>query len=136
MIEEDGALLLAELGFGTYDPDGPSTIFLAELPPEPAAAIAVAAYPGPAGNARVGHDQPRWQIAVRDEDRRTAANAAQAIYDQLVGLRNRSLASGAWLALCHPVQSGPIYMPTEAGGRARYVVNLALHLHRPTVHRS
>lgn len=136
-MSQDGAQLLAELGFGTYAPTSTtSTIFLNELPPEPAAAIAVASYPGPAGDARIGYDQPRWQVAVRDNDPRQAEATAQAVYDTLVGLRNRPLASGAWLVLIHPVQSGPVWMPSEERGRTRYVVNLALHLHRRTVHRA
>lgn len=135
MSNEDIAWLLHERGHGTYVPAGAGSIFLDQLPAEPATALAVTDYPGPPGNAGIGHDQPRVQVTVRNEDQRAAKAAAQAIYDDFVGMRSRHLASGAWLALCHPVQSGPVWMPSEERGRTRYVVNLAFHLHRPTVHR-
>ena len=135
-LTDDLAQLLHDLGLGTYDaPGGTSTIFLNELPAEPARAIAVALYPGPAGDAKLALDEPRVQLAVRDDDARTAETAAEAVYGALVGLRNRALASGSWLVLCHPVQSGPVWMPATERGRTRYVINLALHLHRPTPHR-
>lgn len=139
-LTEDLALLSHQLGHGVYIPgDSTSTIFLGQLPAEPAepeAAIAITPYPGLPGNAHIGHDQPRVQYAVRGgHDSRDPETLAQRIYDDLVGLRRHTLTSGAQLVLCHPVQSGPIWMPTEDRGRTRFVVNLALHLHRPTVHR-
>lgn len=137
MSNEDVAWLLHERGHGTYLAAAVGgTIFLDELPPEPARALAVADYPGPPGSAAIGHDQPRVQVAVRSDDRRAAKAAAQAVYDDLVGLGSRYLASGVWLALIHPVQSGPVSMPAGVAGRPQYVVNLALHLHRRTVHRA
>lgn len=136
-LTDDLARLAHDLDHGIYVPGSlTTTIFLGQLPTDPEVAIAIAPYPGLAGNAHIGHDQPRVQYAVRGGlDPRVAEDLAQRIYDDMVGLRRRTLTSGAQLVLCHPVQSGPIWMPTEERGRTRYIVNLALHLHRPTVHR-
>lgn len=130
-------MLLAELGLGTYNPTGTSTIFLGELPAEPEVAKAVTPYPGVAGNAKLGYDRPRMQIGVRGtQDYRTAADEAQAVYDALVGLRGRYLPSGTtWLALIAPVQSGPVWIPPGARDGRQFAVNVELHLHRPTLHR-
>lgn len=132
---EDVAELLAELGHGTYSAEDESSIFLGELPDQPTAAVAVAPYPGVAGNARIGYDRRRYQITVRRADYRTAETAADAIYADLAGLRHRPL-GGAWLALVAPVQSGPVWMPPETDANPRFVINVELHLHQPTVHRT
>ena len=133
---EDLARLLAERGHGSYVADATGgSIFLGELPPEPAAAIVVTPYPGAAGSARIGYDRPRYQITVRDPDYRTAETTAKTIYGDLAGLGNRALGP-AWLALIAPIQSGPIWTRPEADGRTRFAINFELHLHQPTPNRA
>lgn len=133
--DEALAVLLDDRGHGVYTAAGGGSIFLGRLPTTPDVAIAVTPYPGAAGDAGIGYDQPRYQIAVRGtQDYALARARAQAVYDDLVGLTHRQLGD-AWLVLIAPVQSGPVYMPPDEHDRQQFVINLALHLHRPTVHR-
>lgn len=135
-FDEDLAQLLHDLGLGVYDPTGTAspTIFLGELPAEPARALAVVLVPGGTSDARIGHDQPRARIVCRAPlDRRDAGRDAQAVYDALNGLTRRNLTSGAHLVLC--TSPGVIALVSEETDRHRYAVPLTAHLHRATVHR-
>ena len=133
--DEALAQLLAERGHGVYTTPAGGSIFLGRLPAAPDEALAVTPYPGAAGDAGIGYDQPRYQIAVRGgQDYAVTRARAQAVYDDLVGLTSRQLGD-AWLVLIAPVQSGPVYLPPDEHDRCQFVINLVLHLHRPTVHR-
>lgn len=137
-LSRDIALLLQARGHGTYTPGAVGgTITLGELPSTPDEAIAVAEYPGPPGDAALPWDQPRVQLTVRGgQSYEAAAARAQALYDALVGLGHVTFDSGAHASLIFPIQSGPVHMPRDGNGRARLVVNIGLHLHRPSPHRS
>lgn len=129
------AQLLAADGHGVYSTAAGGSIFCGELPDEPAEAIAVAPYPGPAGNAALPWDQPRFQVAVRGSSYTATEDRAAALYSALVGRAGVQLGD-AWVSLIYPIQSGPVWLPTSTRGRHTFLINLGLHLHRAGPHRT
>jgi hypothetical protein len=124
------AAYLAQLGHGTYStttPYEPDTvgIVLGMLPAAPDRCIAVTAYAGAEANTNEPYDQPNVQFRVRgDTDERTSRELAQAIYDDLHGLGVVDLPNGLRLFNAVGLQSGPIYIGTDANNRHENTVNL------------
>lgn len=139
LITESVALYLHNTGLGVYNPTGAGgTIYLDELPHEPAAALAIAQYGGDEASASLPYDTVSIQVRVRagNGDRRTAALLAQSMYDQLHGLGGVELPGGLWLCLCVGAQGGPIYLGRDQNERPEWTINFRAEFHRPTPHRS
>lgn len=134
---EEFATLAALLGLGTYSPTPPSTIFLKKLPDGPDSAIAIARYGGGESDAKLGYDEIRLQVRVRgpNTDYRIAETLAQAVYDQLHGLHDRTLPGGTWLTLMVGVQGGPVDLGEDEHGRPEYTVNFRAEVARATANR-
>ncbi|MFB4294793.1 minor capsid protein [Nonomuraea sp. ATR24] len=134
LLEEFG-LLAAELGLGTYGLDG--TIYLNTLPAAPDRCMAIARYPGPPSDSKNPWDEIRLQFRLRGptDDLTTVENDAQAVYDHLHGLSNRTLPGGTWLELMVGAQAGPIWMDRDGNDRPNWSVNFRCDLQRPTPHR-
>ncbi|MCG5220265.1 minor capsid protein [Streptosporangium sp. KLBMP 9127] len=134
-LEEFGRLL-AELGLGVYD--GPAgDIFLRKSPPEPDACLVVSRYPGPESDSKNPWDQVNLQIRVRGpaDDEDAVEERAQAVYDRLHGLDNRTLAGGTWLELMVGLQGGPIPIGQDGNNRPSWTVNVRCDVQRTTVNR-
>lgn len=135
-LTEDVARLLESRGHGTYRSDTiGGSIFLGDLPPEPAVALAVNPYPGVTANSKIGDDRPRVQIVNRGETYAAAEAAAEQLYFDLIGLRRIRLGP-AWLVLINGVNNRPIRLYGESGGRQVFATNLELLLHQTTTHRA
>lgn len=136
-LTEEFATLAGLLGLGTYSATVGSTIFLLELPEMPDAALAVARYSAGESDAKIGYDTLGVQCKVRGSnvDHRAAEAAAQNVYDQLHGLRNRTLPGGTWLVLMVGSQGGPVYLGKDSHGRPEYTVNFRAEVARPTPNR-
>jgi hypothetical protein len=139
-VTEQLAQLLHDLGLGVYKTDGSAggTIYLTVLPDLPDEALAVARYPGPTSDSKLGYDSVNAQVRVRGgrDDVRVGEAKAQAVYDALHGLGERPLAGGGYLQLAVGNQSGPVYMGRDGAGRHEWAVNVAMELRRPTANRT
>lgn len=128
---EEVAMLLAQLGVGTYTPSAAGgTIYLVQLPQEPDVAMAVTPYPGATGDAGLPYDLPRFQIRCRgSKNDRTAGYAlAHSVWNALQGLGSGYLPGGTWMVQCTGVTNGPGYMGTDGNGRDEYVVNVEIEV--------
>jgi hypothetical protein len=138
-LVDEFARLLHLRGLGTYRSDGTAggDVYLGVMPNEPEACVAVARYPGPESDGRLGYDEPRIQVRVRAArgDVTVAEDRAQDIYDDLHGLTSTRLPLGTYLVSLLGVQGGPAYIGQDEQGRAEYVVNFRAHLRRQTTQR-
>jgi len=135
---EELALLLEELGLGTYKPDDVNgTIFFPALPDSPDTCMAIARYGGTESSSRDPFDEPRIQTRHRGTatDARSAEASAQATYDALHGLGMRTLAGGTELQLAIGIGSGPEYMGRDENRRHEYVTNFRVEVQRPLLSR-
>ncbi|HWO65366.1 MAG TPA: minor capsid protein [Umezawaea sp.] len=133
---EELALLLQELGLGTYKPDDvDGTIYFPVLPDGPDACLAIARYGGTESSSRDPFDEPRIQVRCRGTaaDSRPPEAAAQAVFDALHGLGMRTLPGGSELQLAVGIGSGPEYMGRDENRRHEYVVNFRVEVQRPTL---
>lgn len=121
MTDELGAYLEA-MGVGTLGVD----LFLAGLPDEPAAAVALTEYGGEQptfahGAPGVNTERRRFQLVARAETESAARAKAEQVNAVLVGIRNQAL-SGTWYLGVYPLQS-PFPLGADGNGRPRYVCN-------------
>lgn len=139
-VTEQVCQLLHDLALGVYKVDGTAggTIFETVLPDAPDEALAVARYPGPTSDSKLGYDSVNAQVRVRGSraDVRTGEAKAQAVYDAVHGLGERPLTGGGYLQLAVGNQSGPVYMGRDQNGRHEWAVNFQLELRRPTANRT
>lgn len=136
---EEVAELLAELGLGTYDPDGSGgDIFLAAMPITPDAAVVLTRQAGAESDARLAYDEPVVRIRVRAVPRNATSGEAraQAIYDAVHGLANRRLPGDTWLVSSVGTEAGPVYVGRDDDDRDEWAVTLRMELHRPTANRT
>jgi len=138
------AKYLDAAGLVTYDATGTTgNVFLEHLPDAPDEALMVLSTGGnPLGPAATyGWDEPTVQVMVRGvpEDPETPQAAAQAIYDELQGLRYVTLDAGGddevRLCSCSSLQTAPFNLGRDEKGRYRFTLNFALHVRALTEHR-
>lgn len=136
---EEFAQLLSDLGLGTYKADGTvgGSIFLVELPQAPDAAMAVGKYGLGESDSKLHYDEPGIQVRIRDvgTDARLAEQRAQAVWDALHALSNRTLAGGTWLQLAVCQQGTPTYLGRDGNGRHEWTVNARCEIEHPTLNR-
>lgn len=136
---EEWATLMAELGLGTYEPDGPGgTLYHPRLPSTPDQCMAIALYGGAESDSKNPYDEPSLQVRVRGpaDDSRIAEADAQNVYDTLHGLGPRELtAGGTWLQLAICQNAGPVYIGVDQNGRHEYTVNVRCDVQRSTPQR-
>lgn len=138
VLEEELALLLEQLGLGTYKPtESGGTLYWPVAPSEPDECTTLALYSGNESSSRDPYDEPRLQVRCRGNatDPRIPKRQASAVYDALHGLGHRALAGGTELQLAIGNGSGPEYMGRDANGRHEYVVNFRVEVYRPNVQR-
>lgn len=138
VLEEELALLLDQLGLGTYRPtaaDG--TLYWPTAPSTPDVCTTLALYGGTESSSLDPYDEPRLQVRCRGDaaDPRVPRRTAQSVYDALHGLGHRRLAGGTELQLAVGLNSGPAYMGRDANGRHEYVTNFRVEVYRPWVTR-
>jgi hypothetical protein len=136
---EEVAELLAELGLGTYDPDGAGgDIFLAAMPITPDAAVVLSRQAGVESDAGLAYDEPVVRVRVRAAPRNATAGEAraQAIYDAVHGLSNRRLPGDTWLVSSVGTEAGPVYVSRDNNDRDEWAVTMRMELHRPTANRT
>lgn len=129
------AALLHELELGRWDPVGVGgDIFLIALPREPAAALAVQVYGGPAADGRNPYVEPVLLIRVRGEpgDAVGPERRAQGVQDALHGIGKRTLAAGSRLERCFAAQSRPLFVGVDDQGRHEWSCQFSTELRRPT----
>lgn len=134
VLEEELALLLQELGLGTYKPDDVNgTLFWPVSPSEPDECTTLALYGGDESSSLDPYDEPRLQVRCRGDanDPRVPKRQADAIYTALHGLGHRVLAGGTELQLAVGIGSGPEYMGRDTTGRHEYVTNFRVEVYRP-----
>ncbi len=139
IVEEEFLLLAQEVGLGTYTPEAVTgTLFLGKLPTDPDLAVALALYPGPESDARLGYDELRLQFRIRGpaRDYRAGKTLAQQVYDELHGMPSRYLAGGTWMVDLIGQQAGPIDFGPDENYRPEWTVNMRSELRRPTKHRA
>lgn len=138
-LSEEFALLLADLGVGTYHQDGTpgGTIYLTALPTTPDEAIAIARYGGTEADSRLPYDEVSLQVRARGTaaDARAGEALAQAAYDALHGCGYRRLPGGTWLQLAVCTGGGPAYIGRDENGRHEWTVNVRAEVERVTAHR-
>lgn len=136
---EEFAQLLEDLGLGDYHADGSvgGTIYLVELPQAPDAVMAVNRYGLGESDTKLAYDEPGIQVRIRDiaADSRVAERQAQAVWDALHGLGNRTLAGGTWLQLAVAQQGSPTYLGRDGNGRHEWTVNVRAEISRATSNR-
>lgn len=144
MISRALAKYLDAAGLAVYDPTGTTgDCFLEHLPDAPDEALMVLSTGGNPTSAAAtwGWDEPTVQLMVRGapEDPETPHAQAQALYNELQGLRYRTLDSGGAdevrLIICESPQSAPFDLGRDEKGRYRYTLNFALHVRALTTHR-
>jgi hypothetical protein len=138
VLEEELALLLQDLGLGSYKPDAAGgTLYWPVAPSDPDECTTLAIYGGTESSSRDPYDEPRLQVRCRGNaiDPRIPKRQAVAVYDALHGLGHRPLAGGTELQLAVGIGSGPEYMGRDATGRHEYVVNFRVEVYRPHLQR-
>lgn len=144
MIARALAKHLDAVGLVRYDATGATgDVFLEHLPDAPDEALMVLSTGGnPLGPAATyGWDEPTVQVMVRGvaEDPETPQATAQAIYDELQGLRYVTLDAGGddevRLCSCSSLQTAPFNLGRDEKGRYRFTLNFALHVRALTEHR-
>lgn len=131
MIDEQLALYLQSKGLGTFDPTGVTgDMFIGLLPETPDGALAIFPTGGFQADSKLGYSMPTLQIVVRGTmDPRPAQQRAQAVYDALHGVRNRSFTDGGtWVVSCLGMQSAPTHIGRDDNGRHEYSLNFRLEL--------
>lgn len=139
LVEEEFLLLVQDRGLGTYAPDTVTgNLFLGKLPDAPDLAVALALYPGPESDAKLGYDELRLQFRIRGpaRDYRVGKTLAQQVYDELHGMPSRYLAGGTWMVDLIGQQAGPIDFGPDDHHRPEWTVNMRSELRRQTVHRA
>lgn len=119
----------------TYPGDG-LDVFFDVMPAAPDEAVALTLYGGGALDSLLPYDAPNLQVRTRSTagDRSTARRRAAAIYDALHGLGPVTLADGSRLLSCIAQQT-PASIGQDDLGRLEYVVNFAIELYAPSMHR-
>ncbi|CAL9607490.1 hypothetical protein SUDANB95_05519 [Actinosynnema sp. ALI-1.44] len=138
-VLEQFLMLAEQRGLGVYAPTGTGgTLYLDELPDTPDLAVALARYGGTESDSRLPYDEiaMQWRVRGSHQDRRTAANLAQRIYDELHGMGSRALPGGTWMVDLIGTQGGPVYIGKDPKHRPEWTVNMRAEVHRPTVHRA
>lgn len=120
----------------TYDPVSTTgNVFLGSMPPSPDEAIEIHVTGGPEASTKDGYAMPTAQVVVRGTtDPRTGEDLADAVYDELHGLRYVTLPGGTFVVSSTGIQSGPVSLGEDEKGRHRYSLNFRLHVRRQTTH--
>lgn len=142
-VTEEFALLIQRYGHGTYpiDPtDISGSIFLHAAPDGPNGPDEVITVSRPAGadsESLQGYDTVSFQVRVRGSRNDSAAPEAlaQAIYDDLHGLRSMPLPGGTWLVHLLAMGAGPGYMGVDTHQRTEFSLNFRAELRRITRNR-
>lgn len=109
--------------------------FIGDLPDQPDEAVAIFSTGGPEASTKDGYAQPAIQVMVRGTgDPRTGDTLAQAIYDELHGLRYVTLPGGTHVVYCAGIQPEPVSLGEDENGRHRYSLNFRFELRKPTSH--
>jgi hypothetical protein len=139
-VTEELALLIQRYGHGTYpiDPtDTGGSIFLHAAPDGPDEVITVSRPAGADSESLQGYDTVSFQVRVRGprHDSGAAEELAQAIYDDLHGLRSMPLPGGTWLVHLLAMGAGPGYMGVDTHQRTEFSLNFRAELRRITRNR-
>ena len=115
-------------------PEG--NIFIDDLPTDPEVAVGVYLRPGTEPDSKLPYDPRGVQVLVRGtSDPRVALTLAEAIYSELLALRNLTLPDGTYLVYALAEQP-PFRMDSDVNGRAIYCLNLQTEIKNPTQFRT
>lgn len=109
-------------------------IFVGFLPSSPDTLTVVYSTGGPPPDARLGYDNPTFQVRTRGPNPRAAYDRAAAAYALLHGLHDITLGS-TLLIDCIALQSSPVSIGRDEDGRFEYTQNYRARIRNPTDHR-
>ncbi|MGW6499328.1 minor capsid protein [Nonomuraea angiospora] len=135
------AQMLAAAGVAEWDPDGiympaQTALTIGGLPTSPDAAIALAMYGSGTGMDDVVNADTTVQIQFRmrgGPDPRVVDDLADGVYDQVHGLANHELVTGAFVLLAQRRLVTPL--GRDDSGRWERADSYEITAHRPSSHR-